>query len=103
MIQPIEESVFRNRRGCESFSVGYPVFDSASFAFIIRFMVEPNPNPGQPGEWKGMIQHVASGEQRFFRDINEIPGLLVQLLRIDRRVGENKMAKLKGMTPKDAS
>ena len=77
------------------------MFDSVNYAFIIRIMVEPNPNPDQPGEWKGMIQHVVSGEKRFFRDINEIPGLLVQLLLLDRRVGEKNLAKLKGMFPED--
>ncbi|MBN1439672.1 MAG: hypothetical protein JW929_09705 [Anaerolineales bacterium] len=69
------------------------MFDSVSYAFIIRIMVEPNPNPDQPGEWKGQIQHVTSGERRFFRELNEIPGLIIQLLRPDQRLREKLWTK----------
>jgi hypothetical protein len=79
-------------------SRGLPVFESISHSFIVRIMLEPDPAPGTPGEWKGMIQHVVSGERRFFRDLNEIPGLIVQLIGRDRETRKDDSG-LRGMTP----
>jgi hypothetical protein len=73
------------------------VFESISHAFIVRIMLEPDPKPGIPGEWKGMIQHVVSGERRFFRELNEIPGLIIQLIECGRRPRKDDTG-LRGMT-----
>jgi hypothetical protein len=49
-------------------------------SFIIRIMVDPAAQPANPVEWKGMVQYVASGERRYFRDIDDIPLLIRRLL-----------------------
>jgi hypothetical protein len=51
-------------------------------SFIIRIMVDPAAKPGDIMEWKGMVQYVASGERRYFQDIDEIPVLIRRILRL---------------------
>jgi hypothetical protein len=50
-------------------------------SFIIRIMVEPASKPESAKEWKGMIQYVASGERKYFRNIDDIPELIRRILR----------------------
>jgi hypothetical protein len=40
--------------------------------FIVRIWIEPREIPGQKPEWRGYIEHVASGERRSFRSLAEI-------------------------------
>jgi hypothetical protein len=66
------------------------MIEHAGHSFIVRIMIEPGQYPVDPGEWKGMIQHVVSGERRFFRGVQEIPELIIQFLRADPIMGKNK-------------
>jgi hypothetical protein len=59
-----------------------PMTLQTNYSFIIRIMLEPSPKTGDPREWKGMIQYVASGERRYFRNINDIPVLIRRILHL---------------------
>jgi hypothetical protein len=41
-------------------------------AFIIRIWVEPREIKGARPDWRGVIEHVGSGEKRSFRNLDEI-------------------------------
>jgi hypothetical protein len=46
--------------------------DNYGDAFIVRVWLEGREVEGAPSEWRGMIQHVASGERRYINDLNQI-------------------------------
>jgi hypothetical protein len=60
---------------------GRLMFEHAGQTFIVRIMFEPGRRSADPNEWRGMVQHVVSGERRFFMGVQQIPELIVQLLR----------------------
>lgn len=41
-------------------------------SFIVRIWWENRDLPGAEQQWRGMIEHVASGERRYFLDLQEI-------------------------------
>jgi hypothetical protein len=47
-------------------------FEDYGHAFIIRVWLEHRELQGAPAEWRGMIQHVASGERLYIKDLNQI-------------------------------
>jgi hypothetical protein len=63
------------------------MFEHAGQTFIVRIMFEPGRRPADPREWRGMIQHVVSGERRSFVGVQQIPDLIIRLLRADAAVG----------------
>jgi hypothetical protein len=65
------------------------VIEPVSHAFIVRIMIEPGEPSEDPGEWKGMIQHAVSGDYRFFRGVQAVPELIIQLLRTVPIEGKN--------------
>jgi hypothetical protein len=69
-------------------------------SFIIRIRVDPAAKSGSPMEWKGMVQYVASGERRYFQDIDEIPVLIRRILRLEPEAGreDSPPGKRRGLT-----
>ena len=47
-------------------------FKDLEHAFIIRVWLERRELKGAPSEWRGMIQHVASGKRLYIKDLNQI-------------------------------
>ena len=45
-------------------------------SFIVRLWLEPAPEEGGPGRWRGHIQSVQSGEGAYFRDLREMARFL---------------------------
>ena len=41
-------------------------------AYIVRVWLEPREVAGAPVEWRGSIEHVASGMTRYLTDLDEI-------------------------------
>ena len=37
-------------------------------AFLVRLWLEPREVEGAAPEWRGMIEHIESGERRYFRE-----------------------------------
>ena len=45
------------------------LFESNTQVFILRFWLEPREIEGAEPEWRGVIEHVESGERRYFRNL----------------------------------
>ena len=50
-------------------------------SFIVRVWVEPREKEDAPPEWRGMIEHVASGERLYLKNLNEITFFIVPHLK----------------------
>lgn len=42
-------------------------------SFIVRIWLESRDIKGKAPEWRGMIEHVTSGDQHYFQDMAHIP------------------------------
>lgn len=42
--------------------------------FIVRLWVEPS--AAGADEWRGEIEHVQTGEKRYFRDVSQLPAFI---------------------------
>ncbi len=47
-------------------------FDDGTQVFIVRVWREAREIPGAQPEWRGVVEHVPSGERRFFKELEEI-------------------------------
>ena len=56
---------------------------SNSHAFILRLWAEPREIDGVPAAWRGLIQHVETGAQRYFCDLEDVPGFVRPYLSED--------------------
>lgn len=45
---------------------------NSDHAFIVRIWFETRENPTMPASWRAMVQHVASGEQRYFNNFAQL-------------------------------
>jgi hypothetical protein len=45
------------------------LFEANTHVFILRFWLEPREIEGAEPEWRGVIEHVESGERRYFRNL----------------------------------
>lgn len=45
------------------------LFEANTHVFILRFWLEPREIEGAEPEWRGVIEHVQSGERRYFRNL----------------------------------
>ena len=50
-------------------------------SFIVRVRLEPRELEGAVSEWRGMIEHVESGERRYLKDLDEITSFIAGYLR----------------------
>jgi hypothetical protein len=48
------------------------LFEQHTHVFILRMWAEPREIPGETPEWRGLIEHVPSGERRYLKDPVEI-------------------------------
>jgi hypothetical protein len=47
-------------------------------AFIVRIWFEPREIQTMPSQWRGMVQYVASGEQRYFNSFEQLISFVVK-------------------------
>jgi hypothetical protein len=47
----------------------------------VRIWPEPREIQGAPVEWRGLIEHVFSGEKRYLNNLDEIVAFLARYLR----------------------
>jgi len=50
-------------------------------SFIVRIWLESREIKGKAPEWRGMIEHVTSGDRHYFQDIAHIPILMEPYLK----------------------
>ena len=48
--------------------------------FIVRIWREPREIEGAAPEWRGAVEHVASGERRYIKQLNEIEPVIAHYL-----------------------
>ncbi len=64
--------------------------DSVSIAFVLRFWFERREIEGAVPIWRGVIEHIPSGERHYFEKLDELPSILTPYLN------SNKLGNLKG-------
>ena len=47
-------------------------FEDNTHAFVVRLWLEPREIEDAQPEWRGVIEHVPSGERRYLRDLDDI-------------------------------
>jgi len=47
-------------------------FDKNTHSFIVRIWLEPRELEEKASKWRGMVEHVASGNRRYVADLNDI-------------------------------
>jgi hypothetical protein len=45
------------------------LFEANTQVFILRFWLEPREIEGAEPEWRGVVEHVQSGERRYFQNL----------------------------------
>ena len=54
--------------------------ENCSQAFIIRIWCEPREIEGAPLEWRGMVEHVASGKRCYLKELDDIAPMIAPYL-----------------------
>ena len=54
--------------------------NTRSHTFIVRVWLESRELPGASHTWRGVIEHVATGERRYFLDLAEIQAFIQSFL-----------------------
>jgi len=54
--------------------------DKDTAVFIVRIWQEPREIERAAPEWRGVVEHVPSGERRYFTDLSEITILIIPYL-----------------------
>jgi hypothetical protein len=52
----------------------------AAQSFILRVWLERDDASSTPGEWRGELKHVPSGQSAYFRTLEGLPPVLLRLL-----------------------
>ncbi len=52
----------------------------AAQSFVLRVWLERDDAPSLPGEWRGELKHVPSGQSAYFRTLEGLPPVLRRLL-----------------------
>jgi hypothetical protein len=52
---------------------GMAWFEDDTHVFILRIWRERREIEGAPAVWRGLIEHVPSGDQRYFCDLDDVP------------------------------
>ena len=47
-------------------------FEENTHAFVVRVWLEPRELEGAQPEWRGVIEHVPSGERLYIKDLEEV-------------------------------
>jgi hypothetical protein len=56
------------------------LLEDSTQVFIVRVWLEPREIDGAPIAWRGVIEHVPSGERRYVRDLDDIPANIAPFL-----------------------
>jgi hypothetical protein len=56
-------------------------FEPNKQVFILRFWCETREIEGASLEWRGVIEHLPSGQRRYFRDLDEIANFISPYLQ----------------------
>lgn len=59
------------------------------FIFVVRIWQEYREIEGEEPRFRGMIQHVSTGEKQYFNDISHIAKFLASYLNLDQIAEEN--------------
>jgi hypothetical protein len=66
--------------------------DEHTQVFIVRIWREPREIEGAPPEWRGVIEHVGSGERRFLKELENISAFVApHLQRMGIRVRQPRL------------
>lgn len=57
-------------------------FEENTHAFVVRVWLEPREIDGADPEWRGVIEHVPSGERRSLKDLKEIKEFIAPYLQM---------------------
>lgn len=57
-------------------------FEDNTHAFIVRVWLEPREIDGATPEWRGVIEHVPSGERRYLKDLSEAEMFIAACLKV---------------------
>lgn len=49
------------------------VIEPVGFTFVIRIWLEPREIEGAKPIWRGIVEHLQSGEHQYFENLDEIP------------------------------
>ncbi len=55
-------------------------FEPNTHSFIVRIWLEPREIAGATVEWRGVIEHVASGERLYINDVDRIAEFIAPYL-----------------------
>ncbi len=58
-----------------------PLLDENTHVFIIRMWLEPREIAGAAPEWRGMIEHVTSGERQYVKSLDEATEFIAGFLQ----------------------
>ena len=51
-------------------------FEANTHVFIVRIWLEPRDSITATPEWRGMIEHVPSGERHYLQDLQSVPAFI---------------------------
>jgi hypothetical protein len=54
------------------------LYKASTHVFILRLWLEPREIEDAQPEWRGVIEHVESGEHRYFRDLDVMLAFLAK-------------------------
>jgi len=55
-------------------------FEENTHSFIVRIWLEPRELAGAVPEWRGVVEHAASGERRYFMDFDDLLNFIASYL-----------------------
>ena len=55
--------------------------DDNTHSFILRFWLEPRELENAKPIWRGVVEHVASGQRRYLQDLDDIKGFVASILQ----------------------
>ncbi|MFQ5857712.1 MAG: hypothetical protein ACE5LU_19065 [Anaerolineae bacterium] len=55
-------------------------FEDNTHVFIVRIWREPREIDGAAPEWRGVIEHVTTGERRYLKDVDAIVAFILPYL-----------------------
>jgi hypothetical protein len=56
------------------------LLEHSTQVFIVRIWAETREIQAAPSVWRGVIEHVHSGERRYFRDVSEVAAFVGSFL-----------------------
>ncbi|MCI0396436.1 MAG: hypothetical protein L0332_00855 [Chloroflexi bacterium] len=55
-------------------------FEAEAHSFVVRLWRENPDNSDEPGEWRGWLEHVQSGQRHYFRAVTDISRIVATYL-----------------------